>query len=619
MIRLAAMSVPLVLVGGILLTGVSSSDGNPSLSTIEINDNSTAAGTYAGGVFTIELEIGTGIWYPEADDGTGVEVYAFRERGGPLQIPGPLMRVPEGTEVRATIRNPLETPLILHGWHPRPSARDDTTHLAAGESRTVTFRLDQAGTYYYWATESGTQRRAAIESQLSGAIIVDPPGERPVDRVFVMGIRDFRVDTTPGDPPPDPTVLVVNGKSWPHTERLTYVVGDSIRWHWINATRRNHPMHLHGYFFRVDSKGDWAADTNYAPNERRLAVTEELRRGQTMRMAWQPPDHPGNWIFHCHLSFHVSPDNRLTPVDHNRAGHEEQHMAGLAIGIHVVLPDGATPPQPAVAERTFRMDLQPVPGHYRSVDGMGVALQEIGIPAERNIVSIPGPPLILTRGEAVDVRVVNNLPVATSIHWHGLELESASDGVPDWSRTGMRRARPIVPGDSFTAHLTLKRPGTFVYHSHLNDIQQLVRGLYGAIVILEPGQVFDPTTDHLFVAGWADSLEYWVVNGDSVPPPTRVTPGVTNRLRMINIAPAGQRTIRLFAGNDTTATTWRVVARDGADVPIEWRRVELARVRVAVGNTVDVEFIPEAGTDYRLLFSGGLGEVEVPLVTTASQ
>ncbi len=56
------------------------------------------------------------------------------------------------------------------------------------------------------------------------------------------------------------------------------------------------------------------------------------------------------------------------------------------------------------------------------------------------------------------------------------------------------------------------------------------------------------------------------------------------------------------------------VARDGADGPIEWQIVEPARVRVQVGTMVDVEFTPEAGKEYRLVFEGGFGAVEVPLV-----
>ena len=58
-------------------------------------------------------------------------------------------------------------------------------------------------------------------------------------------------------------VLAVNGRSWPHTERLSHVVGDTIRWRVINGSRFPHPMHLHGFYFDVDARGDARLDTLY--------------------------------------------------------------------------------------------------------------------------------------------------------------------------------------------------------------------------------------------------------------------------------------------------------------------------------------------------------------------
>ncbi|MEJ7829782.1 MAG: hypothetical protein WKF91_16350, partial [Segetibacter sp.] len=61
------------------------------------------------------------MWYPETHDGNGIRVHAFAERGKPLQVPGPLIRVPEGTENRATIHNLIVgLPLVLHGFYSRP-------------------------------------------------------------------------------------------------------------------------------------------------------------------------------------------------------------------------------------------------------------------------------------------------------------------------------------------------------------------------------------------------------------------------------------------------------------------------------------------------------------------
>ena len=67
----------------------------------------------------------------------------------------------------------------------------------------------------------------------------------------------------------------------------------------------------------------------------------------------------------------------------------------------------------------------------------------------------------------------------------------------------------------------MARAGTFIYHTHLNDVAQLTAGLYGAIIVQEPHVPFDPTFDHVFVAGWDGDVSplRFLINGDSVLPP----------------------------------------------------------------------------------------------------
>ncbi|NNG17866.1 MAG: multicopper oxidase domain-containing protein [Gemmatimonadales bacterium] len=575
----------------------------PPLSTIQANDNRTPAGILKNGVVRVELDAAMGMWHPEADDGIGLQVMAFRERGKPLHIPGPLIRVPVGTDVEISIRNLLKEPLVLHGFPTSGGA--DTVQVAAGETRRLNSRLDHEGTFYYWAssTNATLKRRSGAETQLAGAIVVDPAGRAVDDRVFVMTRWDQPPDTTVSPPTEERVALAINGKSWPHTERLTYAIGDSVHWRWINATDRAHPMHLHGYFFRVDSKGDGRVDTLYAPPARRLAVTEDIRRGQTATLSWQPPFHAGNWLFHCHLSFHVSGDLRLTPPvpDSDGSHGDAQHMAGLVLGVHVVPREGQATALPARGTpRLLRLVAAPIPGRFGTVDGMGFALEDDARGNEPLQHSVPGPMLLLTRDEPVDVRVVNQLSEPTSVHWHGLELDSYSDGVPDWSGSGAKIARAIAPGDSFTAELTLKRAGTYIYHSHLQDIRQLSRGLYGAIVILEPGQRFDPATDHVFALGWGggDEEPHIAVNGDSTPPPLDLAGGTTHRLRFLNIAPAGGLPVSL--SKDSLPVTWRPLAKDGADLPPSQSTSRPARLFIQVGETADFEFTPPSRGDYHL-------------------
>src|SRR6266436_641446 len=272
-----------------------------ALPRIEANRNLSPAGQLRDGVLTVRLEIRAGDWYPEAETGPTVVVQAFAEEGRALQIPGPLIRVPEGTEVRATVRNVLEKGTArVYGLHGRPGDGKKPLEISAGEIREVRFKLTAPGTYYYWATTTGRPLagRIDVDSQLSGALIVDPPGEAVADRVFVMGLWLDR--GVPGASQRNGRQFaVINGKSWPYTERLTYDVGQPVRWHWINASFFDHPMHLHGAYFRVRSEGE----------KQRLAVTDRIAVGGTRSIALLL-EREGRWLFHCHLLNHMSAEYR---------------------------------------------------------------------------------------------------------------------------------------------------------------------------------------------------------------------------------------------------------------------------------------------------------------------
>lgn len=87
----------------------------------------------------------------------------------------------------------------------------------------------------------------------------------------------------------------------------------------------------------------------------------------------------------------------------------------------------------------------------------------------------PGPVLVLTEGEEAVIRVKNNLPEESSIHWHGLILPFQMDGVPDISYDG------IAPGETFEYRFPVVQSGTYWFHSH-SEFQE-PDGAYGAIII----------------------------------------------------------------------------------------------------------------------------------------
>jgi manganese oxidase len=219
-------------------------------------------------------------------------------------------------------------------------------------------------------------------------------------------------------------------------------------------------------------------------------------------------------------------------------------------------------------------------------------------PATDSVVKAGGV-LVFHRNVPTEVTIYNRGHDGTSVHWHGLELESYSDGVAGWSGITSRVAPMIAPKDSFVANLTMPRSGTFIYHTHLNDIEQLTSGMYGATIVLEKDQKYDPSTDHTFVVGWdGDTGKHFVVNGDSLPEPIQMEHGKTQRLRFVNIAPADRF---LFAlRQDSTPVTWKPLAKDGYYLPSGDRKNGRATRRLAVGETFDAEFTPTVPGEYRI-------------------
>jgi FtsP/CotA-like multicopper oxidase with cupredoxin domain len=230
-----------------------------------------------------------------------------------------------------------------------------------------------------------------------------------------------------------------------------------------------------------------------------------------------------------------------------------------------------------------------------TVNGNGTAVRGFALaksPEEAVAVpDVPGPPLLLTRGETTEITVVNRLSEPTTIHWHGLELESVYDGVAGWSRTGPRIAPLVAPGDSFAVQITPPRAGTFIYHTHMDETDQLAQGLIGPILVLEPGAEYDSERDRVFlIAGQTDGDYPVTINGWQRPPPATFRVGEEYRLRFIHITRGGVIDIALTQ-NDSPVR-WRAVAKDGADLPEALRLDGGANIRTNTGETFDFLWTP---------------------------
>jgi FtsP/CotA-like multicopper oxidase with cupredoxin domain len=109
--------------------------------------------------------------------------------------------------------------------------------------------------------------------------------------------------------------------------------------------------------------------------------------------------------------------------------------------------------------------------------------------------AFPPPTLRVKRGETLRVRLVNRLPEHTSIHWHGIRLPNAMDGVPYLTQP------PVEPGADFLYEFSPPDAGTFWFHPHCNSIAQIGRGLAGVLVVENPD---DPPFDADIVCLYRD-------------------------------------------------------------------------------------------------------------------
>jgi FtsP/CotA-like multicopper oxidase with cupredoxin domain len=189
----------------------------------------------------------------------------------------------------------------------------------------------------------------------------------------------------------------------------------------------------------------------------------------------------------------------------------------------------------------------------------------------------PGPLLRVSRGEDLRVRLVNELPEPTTVHWHGVRLPNAMDGVAPLTQA------PIAPGASFDYRFRPPDAGTFWYRPAGNAAAQIGRGLRGALIVDEAAPVAVDRDVLMVFEDWPDGARgagsYLTVNGA----PAMELPARTNerlRLRLINGAVTRALTLRVERHAPI------VMAIDGQ--PAEPFAARDGRVMLGPGNRVDL-------------------------------
>ncbi|MBL0940593.1 MAG: multicopper oxidase domain-containing protein [Gemmatimonadaceae bacterium] len=617
------VAVGLSISAGLWLGALTSGPAVATEAEAGANDNRQSAIAESATALTIDIVDAT--WRPEGNDGPSLAVWAFAVAGEAPTIPGPLLRRRLGAApVRITLVNKVKDTIDVHGL----SAADAPMVLAPGASRTATLTTQRAGNHLYWGARHGQpfDSREWEEGQLTGAVVIETPQERlRADRVMVV-TESFRFDSVAGREE-IASQLAVNGRWWPHTERLEYAANDSVHWRFMNGATISHPMHLHGFYFRVSRLGTLVSDTAIAAARQPLVVTEFIPPGNTMSLNFKPHE-PGNWVFHCHFAMHVnavsSMDSTYRDVERGKKYTADgRHMGGLVMGFHV-RSSAPSPAVPVARSMHLVIDRKGTP-FVHGGPGFSFALADSGVrdlPAAKR--RVPGPVLLLKRGERVAITLHNRLPRPTSVHWHGLEIESFPDGVPHVSGRDGRLLHPVPARDSLTVEFTPPRSGTFMYHSHFSEHEQMNGGLYGAIIVVDDPSKFRPSHDHVLVVGGGGVPDvplgiespWGLVNGRINPPPIEMRVGETHRLRLASIHPDWK--ILATLGSETRAWTWRPVAKDGAALPLALQTPALATWAAGPGQTADFEVTPTTPGDYRLLVRGdGSGwAVSVPVTVS---
>lgn len=232
------------------------------------------------------------------------------------QIPGPMIRVTEGDRIRVILKNELPDPTSIH-WHGQrvPNNMDGVAEPAIsqqpvkpGETFIYEFAVKDAGTFFY---HSHVETDRQIPAGLSGPFVVDPKEpEGRVDLDYTVMLQEWRVNPKTGTTWPampamsEPNFFTINGKAFPATDTLVVKKGQKVRVRFIGAGQFAHPMHLHGFPFKIV-----ATDGHPVPELARLTKdTINVAPGERYDIEFVAEEE-GTWIFHCHILHHVTNDD----------------------------------------------------------------------------------------------------------------------------------------------------------------------------------------------------------------------------------------------------------------------------------------------------------------------
>jgi manganese oxidase len=218
--------------------------------------------------------------------------------------------------------------------------------------------------------------------------------------------------------------------------------------------------------------------------------------------------------------------------------------------------------------------------------------------------STPGPTIEAVEGDHLRIYVTNRLPEPTTVHWHGVVVPNGMDGVAGLTQ------KPIPPGETFVYEITVRYPGTFMYHPHFDEMTQIALGMAGMFVV-HPRRPRGPRVDRDFAlmthefrldvgARRPDPSEMkdfnvLTFNSKSFPgtAPLLVGKGERVRIRLGNLSPMDHHPIHIHG------LSFKVTATDGGYIP-EAAQMPETTALVPVGSTRVIEFVPEEAGDWAM-------------------
>ena len=239
-----------------------------------------------------------------------VQVGAYAYNG---QVPGPLIRVAAGDQVRVRVKNDLPDPTSVH-WHGLivPNAQDGAAGVTQppiqpGQTFTYEYSVPNTPGTFFYHTHVEADRQQPLG--LYGALIIDDAAaQSDYNQEYIVELGEWRMMNGQTFPAMEfdgmlPNFFTINGKSYPATETITVKVGDRILLRFIGSGQFIHPMHIHGGPFEIV-----ATDGNPVPEGARLKKdTVLVGPGERYDVVWEARE-PGKWLLHCHINHHITND-----------------------------------------------------------------------------------------------------------------------------------------------------------------------------------------------------------------------------------------------------------------------------------------------------------------------